>query len=273
MKPLVNELPRSDNILFVFYDFETTQDTKISDSATVHIPNLVCLQQFCAHCEMQPDTSVDCKNCGKRDHSLLDDPVGDILSYLCAPRPWCEKGVAIAHNARGFDAQFILVRAIFLKWMPKLILTGLKIICMTIQQLTFLDSISFLPMALRKLPEAFGLSVNKFWYPHFFNTEANLDYVGPIPDIEQYGVNEVSESERREFLSWYKTQKDIVFDNRRVLEQFCQDDVTVLRQACQILRRDFIETGNVDVFLDSCTIASACNKVVRKRFLNRRPSV
>jgi len=45
MKPLSNELPRSDNVLLVFYDFETTQDTKFSDAATVHIPNLVSLQR------------------------------------------------------------------------------------------------------------------------------------------------------------------------------------------------------------------------------------
>ena len=52
-----------------------------------------------------------------------------------------------------------------------------------------------------------------------------------------------------------------------MFEQYCQDDVTVLRQACQIFRRDFIEIGNVDVFLESGTIASACNKVLRNRFL------
>jgi hypothetical protein len=46
MQPLKNELPRSDNVLFVFYDFETTQDTKFSENATEHIPNLVCVQQF-----------------------------------------------------------------------------------------------------------------------------------------------------------------------------------------------------------------------------------
>ena len=62
-------------------------------------------------------------------------------------------------------------------------------------------------------------------------------------------------------------QKDNVFDNRHVLHQYCQDDVTVLRQACQMFRRDFIDVGNVDVFLESCTIASACNKVFCKRFL------
>ena len=52
-----------------------------------------------------------------------------------------------------------------------------------------------------------------------------------------------------------------------ILEQYCQDDVTVLRQACQIFRREFIEIGNIEVFLESFTIASACNKVLRKRFL------
>ena len=48
MRPLLNKLFVSDTVLFVFYDFETTQDTKYSDSATVHVPNLVCLQQFCS---------------------------------------------------------------------------------------------------------------------------------------------------------------------------------------------------------------------------------
>jgi hypothetical protein len=71
MKPLSNELPRSDNVLFVFYDFETTQDSKISDSATVHIPNLVCFQQFYSLCEMQPDTEADCERCGKIPSSMF----------------------------------------------------------------------------------------------------------------------------------------------------------------------------------------------------------
>jgi len=114
MKPLSNELPSGDNVLFVFYDFETTQDTRISDSATVHVSNFVCLQQFRSLCEMQPNIDVDCGRCGMRNHSFFDDPVGDLLSYLCEPRQWCEKVVAIAHNAIVFDAHFILNRAIFL---------------------------------------------------------------------------------------------------------------------------------------------------------------
>jgi hypothetical protein len=35
----------------------------------------------------------------------------------------------------------------------------------------------------------------------------------------------------------------------------------------QICRRDFIEIGNIEVFLELFTIANACNKVLLKKFL------
>jgi hypothetical protein len=41
----------------------------------------------------------------------------------------------------------------------------LKVVCMRVQYLTFVDSASYLEMPLRKLPEAFGLAVTKSWYP------------------------------------------------------------------------------------------------------------
>jgi hypothetical protein len=69
---------------------------------------------------------------------------------------------------------------------------------------------------------------------------------------------------------WYDEQKDREFDYLRLLEQYFQD-VTVLRQICQILRRDFSEIGNMDVFVKSFTIASACIKVLRKLFLKPPP--
>ena len=52
-----------------------------------------------------------------------------------------------------------------------------------------------------------------------------------------------------------------------MLETYCQDDVTVLRQACRVFRHEFAQIGNIDVFQESITIGSACNKVLRKRFL------
>jgi len=127
---------------------------------------------------MQDDYKQDCARCGKRQHSFFEDPVSDLLSYICEPRPWCKKVVAIAHNAKAFDVQIILERAIFLKWTPKLILNGLKIVSMKIHYIKFLDSVSYMPMPLRKLPDAFGLQASKSWFPHLFKTKANLDYVG-----------------------------------------------------------------------------------------------
>ena len=52
-----------------------------------------------------------------------------------------------------------------------------------------------------------------------------------------------------------------------MLEFYCQADITVLRKACQVFRREFIQIVNIEIFLESITIASACNKVSRKRFL------
>jgi len=80
MPPLKNELPRSDDVLFVFYDFETSKDTKFSENDTEHISILVCAQQFFTACGMQDDTEMDCDRCGRRLHSFYDDPVGDLLS-------------------------------------------------------------------------------------------------------------------------------------------------------------------------------------------------
>ena len=59
MRILPNKLTASDTVIFVFYDFETTQDTNYSDSATVHVTNLVCVQQFGSKCENIQDTNID----------------------------------------------------------------------------------------------------------------------------------------------------------------------------------------------------------------------
>jgi hypothetical protein len=123
-------------------------------AATLYVPNVVCLQQFCTQCEQQPDIDVDCLRCGKRRHSFSVDPVGDLLTYLCKPRRWCNKIAAIAHNAKSFDSQFILYTAVVLKRAPELILNGLKIACMKMEHMTFLDSASHLPIVLRKLPRS-----------------------------------------------------------------------------------------------------------------------
>jgi len=163
MRPLKDALPdASDKVVYVFYDFESTQNIQYSDKATIHVPHLVCVQRFCSQCEDAEDCG-ECVRCGQRVHSFWDDPVGDLLTCLCRPRPWANKIVAIANNAKAFDLHFILNRAIMLKWKPEQIMSGVNIMCMKMEHFVFLDSVSFFPCALRKLPEAFGLQASKSW--------------------------------------------------------------------------------------------------------------
>ena len=152
MRPLKDALPDAcDKVLYVFYNFDTTQNMRYSDKATLHVPDQVCVQQFCSQCENAEDAG-DCLRCCQRKHSFSDDPIGDLLTYLCKPRPWANKIVAIIPNAKAFDLHFILNRAIILKWKPELIMNGLKIMCMKMEYLVFLDRVSFLPLRCVSCP-------------------------------------------------------------------------------------------------------------------------
>jgi hypothetical protein len=124
MQPLKNVLPSGDRVLYIFYDFETTQNTRYCKTASLRVPNLDCIQQFCSRCESSDNVDQDCRECGKRTHSLWEDPVGDMLNYLCESHPWCKQIIANAHNAKVFDLHFILYRVILLKWLPELIICG-----------------------------------------------------------------------------------------------------------------------------------------------------
>jgi len=269
MSPLSDKVPRSDKVLFIFYDFETTQDKKSGDTSFEYVPNLVCVQQFCAMCEDDSDMDVDCRRCGERKHSFWTDPVGDLISYTFKSKPWADRIVAIAHNAKAFNLLFVLNRLVRMKSLPELLIINCqKIMCLKVENITWLDRFNYLAMPLRKLPETFGLTDQKSWYPHLFNTTENMNYVGHAPNVSYYDIDHMQKSERKEFLSWYETAaKTEEFDSRRMLERYCQADVTVLREACRTFRKHFLQIGNVDVFLESMTIASACNKVFKKKFL------
>jgi len=179
--------------------------------------------------------------------------------------------ICIAHNSQSFDCQFVLkymVEKLLLE--PKLILNGTKIILMTIEKVKFVDSLNYLHMPLSALPKAFGLpELEKGTFPHLFNTRENSNYVGELPDIENYSINSMSCAEREKFLTWYneKKQANYVFGFKKEILKYCKDDVNILRQACLAFRKSFLETGDTCPFSEATTIASTCMRVYRKNFL------
>ena len=80
MQPLKNVLPSGDGVLFVFYDFETTQNTRYSDTAKEQVPTRVCTQQFCKRCKGIKDCERECESFGVRKHTFWEDPVGELLT-------------------------------------------------------------------------------------------------------------------------------------------------------------------------------------------------
>jgi hypothetical protein len=147
-----------------------------------------------------------------------------MLPYLCEPRPWIKQIITIAHNSKDFVLHSISNKAIFLKWGLELVMNGQNFMSMTFEHINFTDSVTFLLVPLRKLAGAFGLSASISCYPNHFNAEETLNYVGPIPDVSYYGVNEMNDAERTEFFEWCEDYNAEVFDYRRVLKSYWQYD-------------------------------------------------
>ena len=100
------------------------------------------------------------------------------------------------------------------------------------------DSINFLTMPLAKFTATFGLETKKGYYPHLFNTQANLEYVGEIPEEKYFIPDSMTEKGYQDFKKWY-TEKQAemerdgsVWDNKKELVEYCHADVQLLRKGC-----------------------------------------
>jgi hypothetical protein len=99
---------------------------------------------------------------------------------------------------------------------PSVILNGTKILCLEVCGVKFIDLYNFLPFTLAKMRAAFGLSeLKKGYFPHFFNTAENQNYVGPYPDPHYYNPDDMSVANRKDFYAWYAQQQGKPFIFRK----------------------------------------------------------
>ncbi|XP_067210247.1 uncharacterized protein [Linepithema humile] len=260
---------------FVFYDFETRQDETLRGTANVkiHVPTLCVAQQICESCAEIEDMSVRCRWCGIREFTFRHDPVKEFVNFATRPTTYFKKIICIAHNAKSFDAQFILRYLVEsgISTEPRVILSGTKIIVLTVGNTKFIDSVNYMPMRLSELPKAFGLAntLDKGVFPHLFNTLDNQFYVGPLPGVEYYSPETMNTKEREQFLAWHDelTRANYIFDFQLEISRYCRNDVDILRRACMAFRKIFLRRGKVCPFEECTTIASTCMRVFRKNFL------
>jgi hypothetical protein len=186
--------------MFVVFDAECKQDLEKYNGIYEHRSNLICAQQMCAKCQDEDDVGINCQQCGKRSHYFWEDPVGKFVEYLRESRKFADTIYVVSHNSRGYDVQFLLKRFLELKWTPNLVMDGTKIISMKVEHLIFVYSLNCINVPMKRMPKAFDLTCKKGYYPHYFNTDAKLDYEGPYLEPKYYGSDYMSLVERDQFL-------------------------------------------------------------------------
>ena len=127
--------------------------------------------------------------------------------------------------------------------------------------------LNYFNCSLSKLPKMFGLTqLHKGFFPHLFSTAANQEYEGPMPEMKYYDPDGMKPEQREAFLKWYSTQTEFHF--HADLIKYCKSDVDILQRCCGQFRSNFLAmTDGVEPFVNAVTIASACNRVYRTRFL------
>ncbi|KAF0024612.1 hypothetical protein F2P81_023414 [Scophthalmus maximus] len=95
---------------------------------------------------------------------------------------------------------YLLIKAMLtLNMLPGLTMQGSKAID------KYVDSLSFLTMRLADMPKALGFEDSvKGFFPHGFSSENTLNYVGPHPPPQTYGLERMTGDGKREFETWYE---------------------------------------------------------------------
>lgn len=255
------------NKIIVAYDIEST----IINSQ--HQPNLLAQQTKCDKC-----TEVGCEFCqiGEPDYYFGKNCIIRFIDYIfdkLAKKAKLSGSLVyvFAHNARGYDAQFLLRELWNRNYIDvNVIMRGRKILLIECGNVKLLDSLNFFLQALDKLPKALGLDVTlkKGAFPHSFNRVNNYNYVGPMPSIEYFEVNKLKPDKAREIEKWYQSQvsrQDWNF--MKELIEYCQNDVDILLKCLLKFRKTFIEITSIDPLTRNFTLASVGMEVFKAKFL------
>ena len=254
---------------YIFFDFECVQETG------VHEPNLCIAQKVCSGCSTG-DTLKSCGRCGKKERVFCGPTTREnFCQWLFSEEN--AGSIVLCHNFKGYDSYFVLRYLYDNAVLPEVIFNGAKVMSITVSanDMKFIDSFNFLPMALSKLPSAFGLKeLAKGYFPHLFNTWANQNIVQPhLPEMRYYNPDSMKPSDREKFVQWYQNHRNDTFDFQKEIVKYCRSDVDILRRCCLSFRSLFMEmtadesTPGIDPFQHCITIASACNLVYRSKYL------
>ena len=263
MKP--KKIRNNDNQKYIFFDIES------QFVHSEHIPILIIAHEVCQHCAnnvFNPHKPQECDICNEKSFqgiSCVKDFIEWIMTDLNDPT------TVLAHNLRKYDGLFILKTLHELGKSPEIKNRGTQILEINIPKtkVRFIDSLSFLLKPLSKLPKMFGLTeLKKGFFPYTLCTPENMNYDGPFPSEKYYDPTSMKGSfsektgeltgEIQIFKNWYEKNKNNHFNLQKELYDYCNSDVMILKQACLIFRKNFLDNTGIDPFQKNITISQLC---------------
>ena len=222
-----------------------------------HIPTLVCVVgQSIRKCFCE-------KELGGEDpvkHFLLWCS-NDVLRKTNVLRTDKNDYVFVAHNASGYDSQFVYKAAheLFGSRNVNVLIHMNKMIELKIQistghrlsTLLFKDSYKFINLPLRAMPKSFGFfnELQKGFFPHNLNTRGNFDYrlFGRLPEKSLFEMEKMDGATRKRFEEWYHKESEELrvvgrhYDLREEMIKYCYDDCLVLRDSFNLFNASMVK--------------------------------
>ena len=139
----------------------------------------------------------------------------------------------LAHNLSSYDGILLADTLYELGHDPHVIMTGQKILSLTIKnkQISFSDSLRYIPYGLAKFPETFNLKeMCKGYFPYTFVTRETFGYNGVVPPTEffvGFGDSEREKVKKEQVLGKMR-EEGYVWNLNKELLDYCTSDVYLL---------------------------------------------
>ncbi len=174
----------------IFYDFECRQEEQLGENKMgpvfVHRPNLCVALKVCNLCKemvKKREFSQCPGHCGQNEWVFAGPNCRDeFCNWLFSEDN--RGSIALAHNNKGYDSQFVTQYLIKETLIPTVISKGRELMMLQYGDIKVIDSLNFLPMGLADLPKAFGQEeLHKGFFPHKFNKQENENYIVRYIDV------------------------------------------------------------------------------------------
>jgi hypothetical protein len=142
-----------------------------------------------------------------------------------------------AHNSSGYDSRLLfetLTKMISQDVKP--VMRGTKFMQIKAGNTFFHDSMLHLPGSLKHQGKAFNLNTTKGDFPHGFSFRENINYRGPIPDIEFFPDRFSSRDELQDFKAWHNEMinSNYIWDYQKERKKYCRNDVYMLAEIMRL---------------------------------------